>query len=280
VFDQRAAEKLTHHADVLGFDAISAGGVVAWLMECLSERLLMPKELGVEQIPVFRPEGFDVVSDSMHNADIGVALLDSMIHRRGIVDLRQGARRFARHLARDRGRGVIDPFVYTAFGRKGWMVPNQYWTPGAVSPMAIMGKYYMYYGNDYLPPRELGRRNAEQLKTELVIDNMGMCRFHRAWAEGMVPEIIGSLYGLEDEFLDSVAIMAGRINSRNASVVWETQRTVDYVHTFLERKRTVDGDCDSDLAGWLDRFKADKQEAALGFWYEIHKGIQESLREL
>jgi glyceraldehyde-3-phosphate dehydrogenase (ferredoxin) len=170
--------------------------------------------------------------------------------------------------------------VYTAFARKGWMVPNQYWTPGAFSPMPIMGKYYMYYGEDYLPPRELGRRNAQRLQAELVIDNLGVCRFHRAWAEGMIPEVVGSLYGLQDEFLRAIAITAGRINSRNASVLWETQRTVDCVHAFLKRKQTVDGVSDPDLAGWLDRFEADKDEAALGFWYGIHKGIQETLREL
>ena len=28
-------------------------------------------------------------------------------------------------------------------------MPNQYWTPGALTPMAIMGKYYMYYS---VPP--------------------------------------------------------------------------------------------------------------------------------
>ena len=31
IFDQRAAERLNHHADALGFDAISVGGVLAWL---------------------------------------------------------------------------------------------------------------------------------------------------------------------------------------------------------------------------------------------------------
>ncbi|MHC4093087.1 MAG: aldehyde ferredoxin oxidoreductase N-terminal domain-containing protein, partial [Planctomycetota bacterium] len=107
VFDQRAAEKLTHQADVYGFDAISAGGVVAWLMECLAEEWLSPEELGVAQRPVFTHEGFDPVTDSMHNADIGVGLLDAIIERRGIVNLEQGARKFARRLSRDRGRQVL-----------------------------------------------------------------------------------------------------------------------------------------------------------------------------
>lgn len=117
VFDQRAAEKLTHHADMYGFDAISVGGIVSWLMECMSERSLTPEELGVTQHPVFSPEGFNVVSDSMHNADIGMALLDSIIQGRGILNLEQGARKFARQLSRDKGKGVLDSFVYIAFAQ-------------------------------------------------------------------------------------------------------------------------------------------------------------------
>ena len=214
VFDQRAAEKLVHRADMYGFDAISVGGVVSWLMECLAERLLSTEELGISRSPNFAPSGFSVETDSMHNAGIGVGLLDSIVQHRGIVDLQEGARKFARRLARDKGRGIIDSFVYTSFARKGWMVPNQYWTPGVLAPMPIMGKYYMYYGSDFLPPRELGRRNAEQMKKELILDNMGMCRFHRAWAEGMLPTIIDSLYGLKDRFLEQTAITASRINNR------------------------------------------------------------------
>ena len=37
IFDQRAAELLNGKADAAGFDAISLGGVLAWLMECLLE---------------------------------------------------------------------------------------------------------------------------------------------------------------------------------------------------------------------------------------------------
>ena len=36
---------------------------------------------------------------------------------------------------------------------------------------------------------------------------------------------------------------------------------------------------DRELLDWIDRFDKDKQGAALDFWYEIHKGISESLRE-
>ena len=82
VFDQRAAEKLNHHADMYGFDAISAGGVVSWLMECLSKDMIRPEALGILGRPVFNFRGFDVVTDSMHNANIGVSLLDAIIEKK------------------------------------------------------------------------------------------------------------------------------------------------------------------------------------------------------
>jgi glyceraldehyde-3-phosphate dehydrogenase (ferredoxin) len=279
IFDQRAAEKLNHHADSYGFDAISVGGVLAWLMECLADNLLDPADLGVSDRPKFTPQGFDVVADSMHNAQIGVELLDAMIEKRGLLNLEEGTRKFARQLARDKGQAILDRFMYTAYARKGWMVPNQYWTPGVFSPMAIMGKYYMYYGPEFIPPRQLGRINADRFKAELIMDNMGICRFHRLWAEEMMPEVIGSLYGLKDEFLQSVAITASRINSRNASTFWESERVMDFIYAFLKRQQTVAGNNADDLAEWVQFFEKDKKEAALSFWYEMHKGTMESLRK-
>ena len=279
IFDQRAAEMLNGRADQYGFDAISAGGVLAWLMECLAEGRLSPAELGVDGVPAFSPDGFQVEADSMHNARIGVALLDGIIAKEGLLDLTDGARSLAGRLAREKGREILDPFVYVAFARRGWMVPNQYWTPGPLSPMAIMGKYYMDYGETFQPPRELGRRDAHRMCQELILDNLGMCRFHRGWAEEMLPEIVDSLYGARDAFLAGVRGTAARINSRNASVFWESERTIDMTRTFLIRARDVAGNRDPELARWIDAFESDRREAALSFWYEIHKGISESLKE-
>jgi len=279
IFDQRAAERLTRHADQYGFDAISVGGVLSWLMECLSRGLLSTDELGVTRLPVFSPEAFSLETDSMTNAELGVELLDAIIAGRGLLTLEEGARKLARRLAREKGKAVLDAFVYSAYARKGWMVPNQYWTPGALSPMAIMGKYYMYYGSEFVPPRALGRLNAQRFREELILDNLGACRFHRLWAEEMLPEVVGSLFGMQERFLESLAVTASRINSRNSSVFWESERCADLVSTFLTRHREVGGNQDPELLGWIDRFAKDKHEAALSFWYETHKGIHESLRE-
>jgi glyceraldehyde-3-phosphate dehydrogenase (ferredoxin) len=279
IFDQRAAERLNRHADRYGFDAISVGGVLSWLMECLAKGTLSRQELGVTAEPVFTPQGFSVETDSRHNAEIGIQLLDGIVQKRGLLDMEEGARKLARRLAREKGKQVLDPFVYIAYARKGWMVPNQYWTPGALSPMAIMGKYYMYYGNEFMPPRKLGRINAQRFRDELILDNLGMCRFHRLWAEEMLPEVIGELFDQKAAFLQRTMITASRINSRNASVFWESERSADLVHTFLKRHRDVEGNTDADLQSWIERFEKDKGEAALSYWYEIHKGIHESLRE-
>jgi glyceraldehyde-3-phosphate dehydrogenase (ferredoxin) len=279
IFDQRAAENVVRHADALGFDAISVGGILAWLMECVDEGLLTTEEVGISQKPVFSPDNFDIIKDSEHNAKIGIELLDSIIEKRGILNMEEGARKFGRRLAREKGKTILDKFVYIAFARKGWMVPNQYWTPGALSPMAIMGKYYMHYGYEFLNPRELGKLNTERFKAELVMDNLGFCRFHRGWTEEMLPEIMDKLYGLKNEFLDNISMTASRINSRNASVYWESERNIDFIIAYLKRKRDIENDTNPEIKKWLEKFEANKKEAALEYWYDIHKGIQESLNE-
>ena len=279
IFDQRGAELLNHHCDAMGFDAISGGGVLAWLMELLHEGLLTPEELGVSRLPRWDLNNFDVVADSLHNGELGCELIDAILERRGLLDLREGVRKWSRTVSRARGTALHDRLVYIAFSRRGWMVPNQYWTAGALAPMAIMGKYYMVYGNDFIPPRELGRRCAERLRQELVLDNLGICRFHRGLAEELLPEVMGSLYGKKEEFQRAIAVLASRLHSRNCPIFWESGRNIDFIRTFLERKREVDADQSPELGVWLEKFTHDPLEGAREFWYETLKGIDESLRE-
>ena len=94
------------------------------------------------------------------------------------------------------------------------MVPNQYWTPGALAPMPIMGKYYMYYGTDFVAPRTLGRMNAHRMIQELILDDLGFCRFHRSWAEEMAVDIVEQLYHRGKKFMDVVERTARWINRR------------------------------------------------------------------
>ncbi len=71
-----------------------------------------------------------------------------------------------------------------------------------------------------------------------------------------------------------------RMSNRNASNCWETERCVDFVHAFLRRKRDVEGESRPELDEWLARFDADKRDAAHAFWYEVHRGVMESLRDV
>lgn len=279
IFDQRAAEKLNHHCDAMGFDAISGGGVLAWLMDLLDAKMLTAEELGVSRLPRWEVPGFDVVNDSMHNADLGCELIDAILERRGILDFGEGVRKWSRIHSRDKKVALHDRLVYVAFGRRGWMVPNQYWVPGALVPMSIMGKYYMMYSYDFVPPRVLGRMCADRMKKELILDNLGVCRFHRGWAEDMLPEVVGSVYGVKDEFLHAIEILASRLNSQNSAIFWESQANVDFLETFLKRKKEADGEENPRLVEWLEKFATDRQEAAREFWYETLKGIDENLRE-
>jgi glyceraldehyde-3-phosphate dehydrogenase (ferredoxin) len=280
IFDQRAAEKLNHHCDAMGFDAISCGGVLAWLMELLLEGNLTMEELGVTRIPKWDVTNFDIIADSMHNAELGCELIDSILERHGILDFREGVRKWSRTNSAGRQKPLSESLVYIAFSRRGWMVPNQYWVAGALSPMTIMGKYYMVYSNDFLSPRELGKKCAERLKKELILDNLGICRFHRGWAEELLPDVMGSLYDRKVQFLHSINVLASRLNSRNCPVFWESERNIDFVHTFLKRKMNVDKDPNPELVAWVEKFDRDKLEGAKEFWYEMLKGIDENLLEL
>lgn len=278
IFDQRAAEKINKYADACGFDAISLGGVISWLMECLEKGYITPQDIGIKNIPQFRDNDFDVVKTSMNNADIGIEIIDSIIEKKGILDFSDGARVLAHKLADSMGKEILDAFSYNANGKKGWMVPNQYWTPGVLSPMALMGKYYMYYGSDFVPPRILGHKNAERFVAELMLDNTSICRFHRGWAEEMTPELIGHLYGLEQEFLAKINSFAIEINDQGKPVFWETQRNIDIIHQFIKKKESVN--YQDELSKWVKLFDEDEKMAAKSFWTEIYKGVQEVFESL
>jgi glyceraldehyde-3-phosphate dehydrogenase (ferredoxin) len=279
IFDQRAAEMVNHKADMYGFDGISIGGVIAWLMECVADGLIKPAELGLSQVPVFSPDNFHVVRDSMQNAQIAVKILDGIISgTNSMLDLSEGARVLAKKISMDRGRKILDKFIYVGYGRKGWMVPNQYWTPGVLSPMPIMGKYYMNYGKDFFEPKKLGVENATRMIKEIMLDNLGICRFHRQWAEEMIPDIMGKLYGKKYEFQDIAKSTSQWINTRNSSQFWESERNFDLIKSFIDKK-IQDGGTAPELLKWSARFNDNKRSAAYDFWYDIHKGVHETLKD-
>jgi hypothetical protein len=95
--------------------------------------------------------------------------------------------------------------------------------------------------------------NKQKLKV-LMLDNLGVCRFHRAWAETLIPDIVENIFGEKEAFLRCLSLTAGRITSRNASVFWESERNMDMVFTFLKNKKEIDGVSHPELDRWIDFF--------------------------
>jgi glyceraldehyde-3-phosphate dehydrogenase (ferredoxin) len=287
VFDQRAAEELNYYVDAMGFDTIQTGGTVSWVMELVHRGLIPPEELGLPPASAMRfdftngADDFDVVADSARNAAYARAVVDAILFGQAGGVLRQGLRAAAKALdARygltEPGQRTIDYAVFTAHGDEGCMIPNQYWVPGMFSPMPMMGKYFNYYGVDFLPPRELGRKCVERMVYEFYSDNSGICRFHRKWAEAIVDEIIACHYDLPLDYKTHQFSLAKAICEQEIEgvVFWESERTVDIILGYLESWEQLKSPA---LAQWLERFRADKWRAARDYWGEVHAGIVEAL---
>ena len=144
------------------------------------------------------------------------------------------------------------------------------------APVPVLGRYYLDYTYDYVPPRELGNNCAKRMVRELMLDNYGMCRFHRGWAEELLPEIVNRFWKLD---LDSDAhhrALSRELAKANATQFWETERTRDMIGTYLTKIK-ADGPKDSDLDSWVDAFAKDKTEAARRYFGEIKAGFDEGV---
>jgi glyceraldehyde-3-phosphate dehydrogenase (ferredoxin) len=301
VFDQRAAEEINHFVDAMGIDAIQMGGTVAWIMEMIAEDLLHPQDYGLppreemnfhfapsinEKKPTRKRQkkSFDVIADSSRNAVYAQKIVEMILFAEAGEVFRQGIRLAAQTLDRQRLATEDDKptkasasAVFNSHGASGCMTPNQYWVPGMLAPMPMMGKYFVYYGIDYVPPHELGKKCVERMVYELFNENTGVCRFHRKWVEAIVDEIIEAHYKYAVDYKSHQFDVAKQIYDAEVEAVnfWESERTVDILWQFLE-KWERHGLADESLHLWVQRFRHDKWSSARDFWNEIQSGIAEA----
>ncbi len=288
VFDQRAAEELNHFIDAMGIDSIQIGGMVSWVMELIASGIVPAQDFGLPECSEFKfdfsnnPEQFDVVEDSHRNASYARQVVAMILFEDAGAIFRKGMRESAKALderygLQEAGKRTIDRAVFTAHGEQGCMTPNQYWVPGMLSPMPMMGKYFVYYGIDYLSPRTLGRRCVERMVYELYSENSGVCRFHRKWVEAIVDEIISVHYDFPINYKQHQFELAKCIYEREGEgvIFWESERTIDVVWQYLEKWQRFGLDDDS-LRDWVRRFREDKWLAARDFWNEMRTGIAEA----
>lgn len=288
VFDQRAAEELNHFVDSLGLDAIQIGGTVSWIMECVAEGLIRPEDFNLPPANELSfhfandPTKFQIVEDSLRNARYAREILNMLMDKDKGKVFQSGIRAAAyaldeRYGYTQPGKRTIDRAVFTSHGRLGCMTINQYWVPGMLSPMPMMGKYFVYYGVEYLSPRELGRKCVHRMVYEFFSENSGVCRFHRKWVEAIVDEIITAHYDLGIDYTKHQFNLCKDIHDHESPsvVFWESERNIDLIWKFLEDWK-LRGLNDASLEDWLNRFQQDKYRAARQFWEEIREGIEEA----
>ena len=293
IFDQRAAEMLNHWVDAMGIDAIQFGGTLSWFMELIKTGLVPPADFNLPPISELafefasNSEQFDLIKDSMLNAEYALKIGQMILFEQCGEPFRRGIKFAATYLDEhyqldEIGHRTIDKAVFTSHGKQGSMTPNQYWVPGMLSPMPIMGKYFVYYGFDYLPPRTLGQRCVERMVYELFSENSGVCRFHRKWVEAIVDEIIAIHYDFPvdykaHQFNLVKNIFSAEFNHEKGPHFWESERTIDLVQQFLEKWQRL-GLKDTSLEYWISRFREDKWAAAHEYWDEIMLGINTALQ--
>ncbi len=282
VFDIAAAELLNDHADAMGFDAIQIGGTIAWIMECVATGVMDPAEYGFPpaseltfaQFTANRQE-FDLIKDSMKNSRYAIAIIDAILNDERASLFHNGIRSAAESLHHT---GAMDLAVYLGHGKSGCMVPNQYWVPGMGSPMPIMGKYYVYYGAEFLTPDDLGRKNVERMVHELINDNCGVCRFHRGWSEGLMPIIMNDRFGLDIDFQKHHFELASQINDHQGggSQPWSTKRMAKMLESYLDNIGSPHSTEEEPIDMYFDH------ESPLGsahaFWRAIREGQQRAFR--
>jgi glyceraldehyde-3-phosphate dehydrogenase (ferredoxin) len=287
VFDQRAAELLNDYVDAMGFDSIQSGGTVAWIMELVRDGVIDPSTFGLPPADEMSfgwaedTSQYDIVADSMKNAQYAMNVVHAILFEPKAEWFRRSIRVAAKEIDRAYGVRSIDRAVFIGHGDEGCMVPNQYWVPGMLSPMPMMGKYFVHYGVEFMPPEALGRKNVERMTYELFSENSGICRFHRKWSETITDEILRAHYeGMDVNYKDHQFQLAREIYEREAPKIeyWESERVFDMIMGYLVQWES-DGLRTPELVEWLGRFRDDKQSAAKAYWKAVYNGIRSAFKD-
>ncbi len=269
IFSRNAARELVNLIDSLGFDAISAGNLLSTLFEGMEKGRIDASEFGVER-PSFDPDSFSL-EDSEKNSRIAQEIIRGVAQGKFPL-LGRGIRKFSE------SRGVEG--VYFAFGSEGVISPNEYLRPGFIAPLPILGKFTTYYKKGFVEPRELGKLSAERLIRELFNEDTGFCRFHRGWAEKVIPPLVSAVTGREINYYEHIKNVVSSIISYNSKAdslprYWPNKKTEHLVHAHLLIS-SEDGDSPASLK-WKEKFNQDFDKANKEYWNELIQGVGEVL---
>ncbi len=245
IFKRELVRELIHLVDDKGFDAIYLGQVLGLVMEAMSEGLVKPSDLGLSETPIMNPREYSL-EDSDKNYRVAKRLIEK-ISRGELPILGENIRRIAKYF------NITDLAVYVPFNNDYDMTPNFYWTLGLILPIAMHGKYFSDYHTQFKEPEEYGELCAKRTIKEYLLDNLGVCRFHRGWFEV-------SFLNEEMEKKAKYWIMKlfeYRGLARREAQFWESKRTIDVIVKLIEEFGNDE---------WKNKVKEDPGKALLEYW--------------
>lgn len=285
-YDIYKSDVSVHMIDAMGFDAIDFGSLSAWIFELISEGLLDSEEVGLSEDPVFELEGFDFEEDSETNANLVAELAKNIAFAENEICemLGRGKRKaaqefdeiFSDRLDKDLKfdyDSYKDYAVYVPFGEKGEISPTMYWAIGNFVPIPIQGKYCTFYQfGVFYDPDILAEKCYGQAISEMYSENVGMCRFHRKWATGVIPMLLDESWGIDvgddhnKEIFQNIVEYDKKAGMKPS--FWDSERVIDLVSY---------GADEFGNDKWRDKFEEDKEGTAREFWESFLEAYEEDL---
>jgi glyceraldehyde-3-phosphate dehydrogenase (ferredoxin) len=196
VFNLDLASKIVDLIDQKGLDAIGTGHVVMFLLEAVQKELLTCEELGISEPPCLDPFKLNPKAWEV-NGKLAIEIIEGLVSKKNKIlsliaekGLRQ-AINYLENLYEDRitsvGLSFRDLALYQPYGEGGYMTPNFYWTKGFLIPIFVTGKYWTDYCLAFTSPEEFAKQVYQRAIKELSLSNAAFCRFHRGWAENLIP---------------------------------------------------------------------------------------------
>jgi len=281
IFHIHEAEKVVELADAYGIDAIELGYIIGFILEAVSTGLLKPEDVGISGIPEFEPSTIGEKS-STANSKLAVELLEHiafgtnpvarLISERGLRD----AAKILDILYKERCDLLKLKFsdipVYAPYGERGHIGPNYYWTPGLIAPLYILGKYWTVYSGVFAEPEDFAVKCLERAIYELLVENAGFCRFHRGWAEKILPKLMEKYFNIEKplERAKSIYKLIAKYQKMAGAypVPWDSRRNID----FMARAAEEYGN-----STWAKLFRENQEQAALEWWSRFYTTLEKLL---
>lgn len=267
--------------DQLGYDMITMGHVVAWILEAVYRGLLKPEEVGIDGIPNLDPAALNV-DLWLNNSKLAQQILFNLTEKKTEVlkiIAEKGIRAAAKKLdemfkdrvekARIRFEDLI---VYVPYGEEGYMTPTFYWSPGVIMPLVITGKYLTNYTPTFAEPDEFAKTVTARAIKELLVENAGFCRFHRGWLEkylGDVYKLIGVNIDV-DQYGKQLyqALAQYNIKAGAKPRLIESEKAKDIVYTIA---------IEMNAAGWVSKMLSDRDNSVKEWLLRASRVIIEQL---